>query len=200
MLLSIFATVTLASCAKEIPVGQDSDPKAPAAEGSRVIAVSFAPQTKTSYTTTETGDIQPVFKGGESILLVAEPEDPAAFPDTQTVVVSVDPKTKAATITTKLSGNLKALYPAQMAEFAKDEFAIFVPAEQSGKFEDANICQAEISSGSKIAQFTNMYALFKIKSPDTSKSLTIKSLHTIGTNGQREGERQLINGNGGGTQ
>ena len=41
-----------------------------------------------------------------------------------------------------------------------------------------------------------MYALFKIKSPDASQKLTIKSLPAIGADGQRTGDRQHINGDG----
>lgn len=197
LIIAALATAAaLAACTKEVaPPDFENDKVAPAAEGIRVIAVSFGPQTRT---TLDKNSLQPMFADGDSILLATVPDQNSleAPQDTQTVAVTVDPTTQNATISTRLFGDLKALYPAQKAEKVKETFDILVSAEQSGKFEDANICQAEISSGSNTAQFTNMYALFKIKSPDAPQSLTIKSLSTIGTDGQRTGTRKLINGDG----
>ena len=195
ILAALAATAALISCTKEPTPGQtDQTPAAPATEGTRVITVSFGPQTKTAL---GSDGLTPNFTKDDKILLITVPETQGAKVDTQTVTVSVDPKTGDATVTTKLSGNLKALYPARMAEEVEENFNILVPAEQSGKFEDANICQAEISSDSKAAVFTNMYALFKIKSPDDSQNLTVKSLPTIGEDGQRSGDRQPINDDAG---
>lgn len=192
ILAALVATAALTACTKEVaPPNFENDKVEAATEGTRVITVSFAPQTKTYLE-----GLQPKFDNKDSILLVTVPDDPMAEVDTQTVAVTIDPTTQNATISTRLFGDLKALYPAQKAEKVKGTFDILVSAEQSGKFEDANICQAEISSGSNTAQFTNMYALFKIKSPDAPQSLTIKSLSTIGTDGQRTGTRKLINGDG----
>ena len=189
---ALAATAALVSCTKEPTPGQtDQTPASPAAEGTRVIAVSFAPQTKTSFTSTEDG-IQPKFDNKDSILLVTDPDDPMAEVDTQTVAVSVDPKTEEATITTTLSGKLKALYPARMAIEGKGGFNIFVPAEQSGKFADANICSATIEENATSVQFENKYALFIITPPEGTKSLTIKSLKGIDENGQRSGTQFTI--------
>ena len=134
---ALAATAALTACTKDpTPSQVDTDPKAPASEGTRVIAVSFAPQTKTAL---DKDGLTPYFTNDDKILLVTVPETQGAKVDTQTVAVSVDPKTTVATITTALSGNLKALYPAKKAAYVKEKFDILVSAEQSGKFEDANI-------------------------------------------------------------
>ena len=192
---ALAATAALTACTKEpTPPNFENDKVNPAAEGSRVIAVSFGPQTKTSFTSTEDG-IQPKFDNKDSILLVTVPDDPMAEVDTQTVAVSVDPETGKATITTTLHGTLRALYPAKSAIFAKENFNIYVPAEQSGKFEDANICQVrQIEENADNVQFENMYSLFIITPPEGTKKLIVRSLREIGEDGQRSEKRYPLNG------
>lgn len=198
---ALAATAALAGCAKETTLPSfENDKVNPVAEGTRVIAISFAPQTKTSYTTTETGGIQPTFEGGESILLVSYPEDTNADPITETTTVQFDKKTETATISTNLTGELTAYYPASLASFSakKNEWYIFVPSEQKdGTFANANICSTTIAENATSANFENMYALFVITPPEGTKKLTIKSLRTIGEEGQRSVEdRPIICGTG----
>ena len=198
---ALAATAALAGCAKETTLPSfENDKVNPVAEGTRVIAISFAPQTKTSYTTTETGGIQPTFEGGESILLVSYPEDTNADPITETTTVQFDKKTETATISTNLTGELTAYYPASLASFSakRNEWYIFVPSEQKdGTFANANICSTTIAENATSANFENMYALFVITPPEGTKKLTIKSLRTIGEEGQRSVEdRPIICGTG----
>ena len=171
------------------PPNFENDKVNPAAEGSRVIAVSFGPQTKTSFTSTEDG-IQPKFDDKDTILLVSYPEDSEPIKDT--CIVSVDDK-GIATISTNLTGDLAAIYPAKYACSTKKGYSPIVPSVQTGKFKDANICGTLIREGENSAEFRNISTLFIIEPPTTSvKSLTVKSLNTE-QSGQRTGERAQIN-------
>lgn len=191
ILAALAATAALTACTKEITPGKaDTDSASQAAEGTRTIAVSFAPQTKT---TLEDG-LQPKFAEGDSILLITNPQLQGASLDTQTVAVTIDPTTQNATISTRLFGDLKALYPARAVQnFPKVGYDILNTPVQSGKFEDANICVATIEENDTEAQFENKYALFIITPPEGTKSLTIKSLKKIGEEGQRSGSAVPIN-------
>lgn len=188
---ALAAIVVLASsCAKEIPVGQGSDPEIPAAEGSRVISVSFAPQTKTALG--EDG-LTPEFVDGDEIFLCTNPKNQEEI-KTENRTVSVNKEGKA-TISTNLAGELTAIYPAKGAEYFDklERYDIGVPQIQSGRFADANICKATIAAGGGIAQFKNQFALFVITPPEGTQKLTIKSLPTIGDDGQRSGSAKFVN-------
>lgn len=189
---ALATAAVLAACAKVDVVEQSAtDPGSPAEEGTRVITVSFGPKTKT---TLEDG-LQPMFADGDSILLATVPDQhsPEAPQDTQTVAVTINPTTQKATITTTLQGNLSAMYPARSAKLSKTgHYAIPVYEEQSGLFEDANVCRARINAGATTAEFENAYSLFIITPPDGTKKLTVRSLPAIGDDGQRTGEARMI--------
>lgn len=181
--------IVLASCNKEPTPGQtDQTPASTAAEGSRVIAVSFASQTKTTL-----DGLQPEFEvGKDSILLVSYPEN--AEPVTDICTVYVDKKTNQKVISTDLTGDLAALYPAKYAKkMPGGTYGMPVPSVQTGKFADANFCGAHIEDGANSATFQNVTALFIINPPAGTKSLDIKSLKPIGADGQRTGIRNEIN-------
>ena len=194
---ALAATAALAGCTKEPTPGQtDQTPASPAAEGTRVIAVSFGPQTKTVFSTSEDGKIAPYFVQGDKIVLCSDIENPTDD-NTQICEVDVDDETEVATITTKLTGDLSAYYPATLAISGEKGLNIFVPSAQDGTFAKANICSATITENAASATFTNEYALFVITPPEGTKKLTIKSLRPIGDDGQRsDPERNLICGTG----
>ena len=198
ILAALAATVALTACTKEITPGQvDTDPKAPATEGTRVIAVSFGPQTKTGFSTSEDGKIAPYFVKGDKIVLCSDIENPTDD-NTQTCEVDVDDETKVATITTKLTGELTAYYPASLvSKSEKRGLFIYVPSVQDGTFAKANICSATITENAASATFNNIYALFVVNTPSEGiKKLTIKSLRPIGDDGQRSGAERIICGTG----
>lgn len=190
---ALATAAALAACAKVDVVEQSAtDPASPAEEGTRVITVSFGPKTRT---TLDKNSLQPMFADGDSILLATVPDQhsPEAPQDTQTVAVTVDPTTQKATITTTLQGNLSAMYPARSAKLSKTgHYAIPVYEEQSGLFEDANVCRARINAGATTAEFENAYSLFIITPPDGTKKLTVRSLPAIGDDGQRTEEARMI--------
>ena len=145
-LAALAATVTLAGCVQEItPPNFENDKVNPAAEGSRVIAVSFGPQTKTTL-----DGFQPKFANKDSILISnGEALD--------TCEVKVDGK--GATITTNLTGPLTALYP---AKFVESDLDFEIPSVQSGKFSDANLCYAVMEGEDESSlQFVNYSAILK---------------------------------------
>ena len=153
ILAALAATAALTACTKEITSGQvDTDPKAPQTEGSRVIAVSFAQQTKTYL---DEG-LQPKFVEGDKILVSNGQDEP------DTCVVSI--KDEKVTISTNLTGPLTAVYPAKAAKMGEEnenEIAgVLVSTEQDGTFASANICMAE--NVTDIATFTSRTALLKI--------------------------------------
>ena len=156
ILAALAATAALAACTKEItPPDFENDKIVPASEGSRVIVVSFAPQTKTTLY-----GLQPKFSLNDSILISnGEVLD--------TCNVKIDDKTGAATISTDLTGPLTAVYPYKAAKMNGDNAnqidSVLVSTEQDGTFASANICMAKnISEDAKAATFENKTALFCI--------------------------------------
>ena len=148
---ALAATVTLAGCVQEItPPSFENDKVNTAAEGTRVIAVSFTPQTKTTL-----NGLQPKFVDKDSILI----SNGEAL-DTCEVNVSGG----KATISTDLTGPLKAVYPYTAADIADNDITgILVSTEQSGKFADANICEAEMENENEVSlTFGNKTAVFRI--------------------------------------
>ena len=156
VLAALVATVVLASCTKETtPPNFENDKVNPAAEGSRVIAVSFAPQTKTYL---DDDGFQPKFNDGDSVLI----SNGKAI---DTCEVSVDGD--KATITTILAGPLTAVYPYTAAGMnsgnPKQIDTVLVSTVQSGKFADANICMAKMKGGKdESLSFENKTAVFRI--------------------------------------
>ena len=164
IIAALAATVALAACTKEITPGKvDTDPKAPAAEGSRVIAVSFAPQTKTSLAN---DGLQPRFNDGDSILI----SNGEALDTCEVKIIG-----KKATISTDLTGPLTAAYPAKLAKIKDGEFDGFdIPAMQSGKFSDANLCYAEMEGKDESSlHFENCCPVLKFY---VDESIGVKSI------------------------
>lgn len=124
------ATLALMSCSKVISDTKD----APQAEGERIIAVSFGNSTKTVL---GPDGHTPQFRGGEQILV----SNGTAY---KKLTVDYD-YDYGYYFKTSLSGTLKAVYPADAADLKGCEIVgVQVPAEQSGRFEDANIAMGEM--------------------------------------------------------
>lgn len=169
---------------EDIPVvnpegGDETDP----ADGPRVITVSF----DTKATRTELGPgYKPEFCRGDMIAValfdttISDPET-----DIEKCPVSIDEK-GIATITPKLKGKLKAVYPAKYARVVNGELTYFVPSAQTGYFEDANICMTTIENNSKSAVFYNQTAIFVVAVSSDTKYLEVTSLRSIDpSTGQR---------------
>lgn len=180
------AGLTAMSCDKkpineDIPVvnpeGGDNGSEQDA--GTRIITLSF----DTKATRTDLGpDYKPKFSNGDMIAIssISSPTD------TQHCKVTVNSTTGIATTVTKFDGECKAVYPAKYAIIIDGELTFIVPSEQTGKFEDANICTADIPEGKNpVAEFKNQTAIFEIKLPDTNNNwaqimtLSVKSLGRI---------------------
>ena len=137
---------------KSPPPNFENDKVAPASEGSRVIAVSFAPQTKT-----ELDGLQPKFVDNDSILI----SNGKAL---DTCDVKVDGE--VATISTNLTGPLTAVYPYKAAKMNDNNQidTVFVSSEQDGTFASANICMASMTGENEESlSFENKTAVFCIK-------------------------------------
>ena len=164
---ALFSITVLSGCVKDkanIKTNADS------IEGSRVIAVSFGPSTKTIL---DKDGLTPEFKEGDMILVANGKATEAC----QVVI-----ENNIAVIHTKLEGNLDAVYPASAAE--NDGYSIYgirVSPSQSGRFADANICRATIPANSKSATFLNQTAVLKFYVDATIdvQSITIDSSDSI---------------------
>lgn len=177
---TLAATAVLAGCVQEItPPSSDSKPATPLTEGSRIIAVSFGEQTKTTLGS----GLQPQFEDGDWITV----SNNEASEYRQ---VSVDDNGNA-TFSTDLEGLLTAVYPKDAAEMEGDTIVgIKVPAKQDGSFANANICMAEMEAekGESLT-FENKTALFIVTPPQGVETFTVRSLNTIDkTLGQRSSE------------
>ena len=158
IIAALAATAAMAGCVQEItPPNFENDKVNPDAEGSRVIAVSFAPQTKTTLE-----GLQPKFEDGKDTVLISNTNA------LDTCVVSV--KDNKATISTDLTGPLTAVYPYSAAGMSEDNGneidTVLVSTEQSGTFADANICMAKMTSeNDESLSFENKTAVFCIYPP-----------------------------------
>ena len=190
ILAALAATVALAACTKEtIPPNFENDKVAPAAEGSRVIAVSFGTQTKTYL---DKDGLQPKFNDGDSVLI----SNGKAI---DTCEVSVDGDN--ATISTNLTGPLKAVYPYKAAKLdgknPNQIDTVFVFPVQSGTFADANICRAKMKGGNdESLSFENKTAVFEITPPEGATAITITSLKPVVDGVARTGTAKAINTDG----
>lgn len=168
LLVAIAATVALTACTKDPAVERNFSDIQP--EGTRVIAVSFAPQTRTTLE----NELQPKFNDGDSILI-----SNGETLDTCEVSVEGD----KATISTDLTGPLTAVYPAKAAKMGEEnenEIAgVLVSAEQDGTFAHANIAMAENITDAA-ATFSNWTTLFIVSVPEAADTLVVISRPTPG--------------------
>ena len=163
------SAVSFSSCTKNLIQDNGSDPAAPATEGTRTIAVSFAPQTKTAL---GKDGLTPEFQAGYDTIKVAK-KDGSASPEDCPVYI----ENEVAVIHTDLEGDLVAVYPSSAASIDGNVInGVRVPSKQTGKFADANICSATILAGSQSATFKNETAILKFY---VDKSIGVKSI-TIG--------------------
>lgn len=148
-------TAVLAACTKEIVTERtDTASVFGQADVPRVITVSFGSQTKTAL---GNDGLQPSFTAKDTVLVSNE-----SALDTCEVTVEGN----VATITTKLPGALTAVYPYTAAKMAEGDSNliedVIVPAVQTGKFADANICMAKMADeNNKSLSFNNKTAVLR---------------------------------------
>ena len=164
------ASAALVSCTKDLAPGKsDTDS---AAGTLRTVTVSFDTPTK-SYLDGN----QPRFSKGDSVLV----SDGAAL---DTCAVDVDGRKTI--IRTKLEGEtLSAVYPYTAAVF--DNYGnlvntVKIPAIQTGKFADANICMAEQSSDKSSLRFRNRVAILKFYADE---SIGVDTIRVISESGEK---------------
>lgn len=151
-------------------------------DGARVIAISFKQTTKTTL-----DGFQPKFAAGDTIKI----SNSVSAPENR--LVKIDDHGNAY-ITTDLMGALKAVYPASAADLKKNEkqidtiVGVKVPAVQSGKFADANICLAEIQDAATTANFKNEVAILKFY---VDKSIGVKKITVSSENNLASGSKTI---------
>lgn len=164
------ATLALMSCSKTISDTKD----APQVEGERIIAVSFGNSTKTVL---DPDGRTPQFRKGDRILV----SNGTAY---KKLTVEYDYDKGYCFFSTSLSGTLKAVYPADAAVLKGCEIVgVQVPAEQSGRFEDANIAMAEMHyEGDSQMWFSNKTAVLRFY---VDRSIGVTSIEIKGPEGSK---------------
>lgn len=166
ILAALTATVALVSCSKEtIRDDVTVTPASSIAGKERVIAVSFGARTKTYL-----DGLTPKFTGVDSILISN---------GTALDTCKVEGEGDDATISTLLEGPLTAVYPywAAKVEGTGISDEVYIPATQSGKFADANICMAKMSGPDETGlSFENKTAVLRFY---VDRSIGIKSIKII---------------------
>lgn len=184
ILAALAASLSLASCSKEIEADPDNG-GTPAAEGVREFTLSFAASVKSEP---GTGDdwYNPVFTEGDVIKVSNNTTS-----ENCTVTVSGG----VAKIKTTLAGTLTAVYPSTAAVLTTGHITgITVPAAQDGSFAKANICMAEnIAVGATSITFVNKTALFKVTPPSGVTEFTVTSLKAVVDGVARTGAAVPIN-------
>lgn len=172
IIAALVATLSLASCTKDIPDTNSVDPQT---EGERIIAVSFGNSTKTVLRPDD--GLTPQFIGGEQILV----SNGTAY---KKLTVEYDYDKEYCFFSTSLSGTLKAVYPADAAVLKGCEIVgVQVPAEQSGRFEDANIAMAEMhDKGDSEMWFSNKTAVLRFY---VDRSIGVTSIEIKGPEGSK---------------
>ena len=84
-------------------------------------------------------------------------------------------------IPSEFTGELTLVYPAKYARIVDGELTFFVPSDQTGNFEDANICMATMDADENSAVFDNKTAIFEIDIPEAwdARCVTVLSLRSI---------------------
>ena len=141
------ASLALVSCDKESLTKTDNGASK---DDARTITVSFADVTRSGLS-----DLQPYFKDKDVIKV----SDGTTAKDCEVTI-----KDGVATITTDLTGELSAVYPASASTDGKT-FSVSSTA-QDGSFAMANICTATIPDGANPkAEFVNQTAILKFSVP-----------------------------------
>ncbi len=168
---AIAASLVFASCTNENYDGTQP-------EGTRVITASFDPQTRTYL-----DGLTPKFNDGDEILVSN---------GTTIKILPIYVNDGRSLFSTILTGELTAVYPAEAAVVENNVIkGVKVPAEQSGRFADANIAIAERVV--KSAHFSNQTALFIITPQEGAGRLTITSaVAPINTKGANDEEKRKV--------
>lgn len=153
ILAAIAVAAALVSCTKDLNPGKaDTGSEAGTL---RTITVSFNTPTKAYL-----DGLKPHFSKGDSILVkgsILSGDQRQTVYDT--CIVSV--KNGIATISTELTGRLHAYYPLSSVNIAPDHLVFFVPPMQTGRFDDANICSARITTDGTMALFENDFPILR---------------------------------------
>ncbi|MDO4802553.1 MAG: hypothetical protein Q4A15_10350, partial [Prevotellaceae bacterium] len=145
MIAAFAATMALTSCTKDSADmnGANTQP-----DGTRVITVSFNNTTRTYL---DSDGLTPRFEDGDMILV-------SNGITTKTLPIYMDKGMP--TFRTILTGELTAVYPASAAVVENNVIkGVKVPAEQSGRFADANIAIAEHIMDN--SEYGNNHAVFR---------------------------------------
>lgn len=181
--ITIAAGLAFTACTMEPLI--DNGGETPEDKGDRIIAVSFAPDTKTAL---GSDGITPEFVGNETIRVSNGTE----YQD-----CTVETTGNGAVFATKLKGELRAVYPAESGKIDGNVITgIVIPAEQDGSFASANIAEATIPEKATSATFKNQASLFVITPPDGTSYLMVKSLRPVENGVARTGEASAINSEG----
>lgn len=157
------ASLALVSCSKELNPPDSAETGGLGEE--RVITLTFDDATKSQIS-----GYHPTFKAGDKILL-------SNGTAKQECTVSVDTY-GTATVTTTLTGTLKAVYPAGAAALSGNAITgVQVSSTQHGTFAEANIAMAEDIQPNGMARFKLKTAVlrFYVDSSIGVKSITITS-------------------------
>lgn len=170
IIILMMACAIVSSCTKDVIDGKEDGN--PTQDKERVITLAFSSNTKTSL-----DGLDPHFNDGDLIKISNA---------VASQVCTVRVENSKASVSTTLSGDLTAVYPASAARMKGEEIeGIIVSSRQSGRFADANICQASISSGSASAIFHNVVAILKFYVDESIgvKSIKVESSSTIASDG-----------------
>lgn len=144
IILAALSASILLSCTKvveEASSSQTDDPR------ERIITISYA-GTRTALdgygVTFEVKDEIMLYNGSAS----------------QVVTVSESPE-GVQYLSTTLTGTLSAVYPAKYAVVSDKSLTYGVPSEQTGRFEDADICTATIAADGTSAVFTTQVSILR---------------------------------------
>lgn len=178
--ITIAAGLAFTACTMEPLI--DNGGETPEDKGDRIIAVSFAPDTKTAL---GSDGITPEFVGNETIRVSNATE----YQD-----CTVEITDKGAVFATKLKGELRAVYPAESGKIDGNVITgIVIPAEQDGSFASANIAETTIPENESYAIFHNRTALFAITPPEGTSYIMVKSLKSVENGVARTGDAAVLN-------
>lgn len=162
-LLIAVSVLALASCTeKPADITACQDPAFP--DGRRVISISFGPDTKITL-----DGLQPVFEPSDQILISNGTQK-------EICQVQIDGAGKAS-ISTDLTGRLKAVFPAAAALTDANNAitGINIPATQTGLLKDAILATADIYDNSALFSCQTAILCFYVDASIGVKSLTVSS-------------------------
>lgn len=174
---ALIAGMTFSSCTRELSENEVPGGGVVPGVGDRVLEVSFAPSTKTVL-----DGFQPEFEEGDRIRV----SNGVQYEDCFVTLVDSKP-----VIRTSVLGMLTAVYPPEAADMeGRKIIGIKVPAKQSGRFADANICMAEeVPEYATEMHFSNRTALLRFY---VDASIGVESIMVTGAGNISTGGNAII--------